>query len=73
MGVERNLIKPGLKVMVQGIVEIDNEQKMVDAKGEIILGPTHHDDTLVDVKIVSGPYSGKKVQVNPELLSWRKQ
>ncbi len=73
MSVERVHLKKGLKVIVQGYVDIEGEEKHVDAKAVVTEGPTHKNDSYVEVEIVSGKFKGHKVQVSPEKLNWRKQ
>ena len=73
MSVERSCIKPGLKVIVQGIVPIDGENKLLEANAVIVDKLTHRNDSYVEIEIVSGPHKGQHLQVSPEMLNWRSQ
>lgn len=73
MSVEHASMRKGLRVFVQGPMDIDGEMQWVESYGIIMSTPYTHRDSYIKVHLLAPQYKDKIYQVPVGIIYWTKQ
>ena len=73
MSIEHASMRKGLRVFVQGLMDIDGEMVWVESYGIMMSTPYSHRDTYIKVHLLDPKYRGKIYHVPVGIIYWTKQ